>query len=220
MIRLVIALALLLGVAFAAPDPVRESKHSAVSIAQQDGTRYCSGAVVNLPQGPRIVSAGHCAVEVGQRVYVQDIQGNQYLARVEEMHFDWPEDYAVIRSVAQWLLPALEVGGPMTIGDTYYSWASPHGYELLFFRGMYAGTIMPNESGDGLDPTGMPFLAIDGAGGSSGSIILDSRGRAVAIHVGGMLGNIIPPEGFNPPRWVRIPVRGGLLAPLPRGDNT
>ena len=213
LVSLAVALATL---ANAAPEVVRDARHSAVSLttapSDVDGRRYCSGAVVQLEQGPRVITAGHCVSEAGERVYLRDIRGNFYTATVESMEFDWPEDYAVLTSAAQWLLPALEVGGPMVIGDTYYSWASPHGYKLLFFRGMYAGITMPNfdQRGGDLSTTGMPWLAIDGAGGSSGSVVLDSEGRAVAIHVGG-LGTRAAPPGYN----VSIPLRGGLLAPLP-----
>ena len=202
--RVIAALALITMLALTAghgQQPPAHVMESAVTILRQNGAgesaHGCSGAVVALPQGNRVISAGHCTGNE-YRYYARDVSGTTYTLRLEEAVTNLPHgDYAIFKSVAAHLLPALEVGEPPRLGDTVYTVSDPLDYGLLFFVGRYAGTFNPPAGHAKENWRGSMVMDLSGARGSSGSIVVNQQGQAIGIlsgqfivHPGqGMLGH-------------------------------
>ena len=166
-----------------APNPVVSARQSVVSIVKPtpDGwRRVCSGAIVLLQEGPRVVTAGHCVTNAS--VAVQDIDGRVWPAGVERHEFNptiGERDYAVLTTPLQYLVPGIRKAlEPPAWGADLFAWSSPLGIAPILMGGMYAGRVLTGRS----EPfDGMMLVTMNGDHGSSGSVILDARGRAVGI---------------------------------------
>ena len=187
----------------ALPAPIAEDASSSVRIFAQasSGVRaVCSGAVVALAEGPRVVSAGHCVEpELEAPFFAEDLNGNRYLLRLERSAYEWPtKDYAVFRSVAAYVLPALPVAETVEVGDRAYVFTAPLGLKMFYSEGYVSGQLFDSPGG-AID--GMWLVSLNSDGGSSGSIIINAKGEALGILVG----------GFSP----QIKLDGAIMAPLP-----
>lgn len=151
------------------------------SKAHNNFIRYCSGAIVTLPEGNRVVTAGHC-VEAQEEFFVRDYDGNIYPATLERNEFNRKQsitDYAVLRSVAAHVLPSIKIAtSPPAIGDTLCAWISPLGLAPVLSCGMYAGIT---ESSEGFAGDGMMLVVMSIDHGASGGVLLNERGEAVGI---------------------------------------
>lgn len=213
-----VALLAVAGVAAAAealPAAVVAARDSAVRILALTPTGVrpiCSGSVVALPEGPRVVSAGHCVDDAPEGRYLAlDARGYRYVLTLERFVMAWPHaDYAVFRSAAAHLLPALPLaplraparGEPerCEVGEALYVWTAPLGLGLFLSHGYVAGVMDDYHTDDVID--GMVLVALNADKGSSGSVIVNARGEAVGILVG----------GFSP----QSKLAGALMVPLPR----
>lgn len=146
---------------------------------------YCSGAVVDRVG----VTAGHCVddLEPGDRVYVRDADGRVYNARLEESCFEWPRcDHALLSGAFTYLLENHRLGTRPEIGELVQYTGGPYAAGLFRFTGTYVGPFWDDPGMDRVH--GLPLFNITAAPGSSGSIILNRMGDAVAILVGGAAG--------------------------------
>lgn len=213
---------LCIGSAFSqAPQAVLNVRPSAVQIlltkADDKGvvsTRaICTGTSVLLPEGRRILTAGHCVLPenagdktfVGGTFSILDYKGRVWPMKVERAELDWPRnDYAVVHSIAQYVLPPLKVAKVAPkIGDDVFSWSGPMGLDPMLFHGEMSGQLhVPyDEAGEGR-VGGMWYssnLAV--APGASGSSVLNSSGEVTGILVG----------GFSP----SVKLAGAFFAPTP-----
>ena len=168
-----------------APEAVLDARDATIMLGAYDAdgvfSRYCSGAFVE----GRVVTAGHC-VEGRAEVLIETVDHYVYRARVVRAVKAWPAvDYAVLRvDIAPGLYPSLEVGDGMVPGENLYAWSGPWGLGTLLLEGTYAGRISDDQSVPN-EIRGMHYATMNGAGGSSGSIILNEDGQAEAILVGG-----------------------------------
>ncbi len=205
-----LALALPTNATARVPAAVLSTRASAVQIiARSEGAfrAMCSGAVVRLERGPRIISAGHCVEEAPLGNYwALDAQGRLWTLGLEEWAFKWPKaDHAVFRSVAASFLPALN-GAPRTceVGEDVFAWSGPLGLGLMLFRGEVSGRLsVPYDAEGEAALGGMVYSSnflIDG--GASGSVVMNEAGEAVAIVAG----------GWRP----EVKLSGAFFAPLPR----
>lgn len=170
------------------PTPVLDALPSAVNLAVADseGTYYnvCSGSVVNLPEGPRIVTAGHC-IRDDMPLYARDAEGHYYTTHVERYELDRDHaitDWAVLRSTYQYLATPLEIADtPLSTGESVYVWSGPKGLNLKLFTGYVSGFF------DGpIDAIrDMPYVTMNSDKGASGSIVLNANGEATGILTNG-----------------------------------
>lgn len=213
--RLLLAL-FLSGTALGTPAAVLSARQSAVQILLADGGKQnavCSGAVINLPEGPRIVTAGHCALEpglIGGTFAALDAQGHIWPIRLERAEQSWPEqDYAVFSSALQYTIPALKISGrSYEIGQDVYSWSGPSGLNLMLFHGEVTGQLhTPTDPAGEAKIGGMWYSAsLLITGGASGSSVLDEDGDVMGLLVG----------GFD----TKTKLGGAFFTPLPPpGDN-
>lgn len=204
-----------------APDAVLGLRPSAVQIlltkADEKGhvsTRaICTGTAVNLPEGPRILTAGHCTLPENDKdttfdhatLSLLDYRGHVWPMRLERAELDWPRnDYAVFRSAAAYMLPALKVAKTQPkIGDDVYSWSGPMGLALMLFHGEMSGALhTPYDEESEARVGGMTFSSnLMVAGGASGSAVLNPQGEVTGILVGGF--------------GVAVKLSGAFFAPLP-----
>ena len=209
--RLLLLALCLSGTALGTPAAVLSARQSAVQILwAKKGKQHaiCSGAVISLPEGPRVVTAGHCALEpelIGGTFAALDAQGHIWPLRLERAAFQWPQrDYAVFNSAAEYLLPALKVSSrAYVIGSDCYSWSGPAGLNIMLFHGEVTGQLHTptdpvGEAADG----GMWYSAsLLITGGASGSSVLDENGDVLGLLVG----------GFD----LKTKLGGAFFAPLP-----
>jgi len=166
----------------------------------------CSGAVVRLERGARVVSAGHCVDGREKLAYsALDYQGKMHDLTLEQFEMNWPkQDYAIFASAATDTLPALNVAAEHPgIGQDVYSWSGPMGLGLMLFHGEVSGQLSTPHDPGGDEIAGMWYssnLLTDQ--GASGSVVLNDKGEAVSILVG----------GFN----TEIKLAGAFFAPLPK----
>ena len=213
-LALIVACGLLLGFT-SVPRSVFDARSAAVNVAViVDGniTNICSGSVVELERGPRIVSAGHCVAdhfsgeEIDRQYVLVDTEGNLYPATVEEFLFD-PEvgndDYAIFRSSFQYLADAIPLADePLQTGDDVFAWSGPLGVDVILLRGYVSGRLQV-EGGDVIN--GQWFVSMNSDGGSSGSVILNAEGEAVGVLV----------RGWN----TKVKLYGAILSELPDRRN-
>lgn len=206
-----------------APQVVLGLRGSVVQIleTQTDGgiasTRaICTGTVVALPEGRRILTAGHCVLEAdGDKALaigalsLLDDKGRVWPMTLERAVLDWPRnDYAVFRSVAQYVLPALKVAKVApSIGDDVFSWSGPLGLAPMLFHGEVSGQLHAPYDGNAESRVGGMLFSSNlmVAPGASGSAVLNSRGEVTSILVG----------GFSP----SVKLAGAFFANLPPAIN-
>lgn len=166
----------------------------------------CSGSVVRLERGARILSAGHC-VDGREKTEFSalDYQGKMHDLTLEQFEMNWPkQDYAIFTSEATQTLPALNVAKVApAIGDDVFSWSGPMGLGLMLFRGEISGQLSTPHDPSGDEIAGMVYSAnLLTAPGASGSVVLDRDGNAVYLLVGG---------------WsVDTKLNGSFFSPLPK----
>ena len=159
------------------------------------GTRaICTGTVVALPEGRRILTAGHCVLGADGKkssgtLSLLDDKGRVWPMKLERAELDWPRnDYAVFGSIAQYVLPALKVAkvAPQ-IGDDVFSWSGPLGLAPMLFHGEISGELhAPYDADAESRVAGMVFSSnLMVAPGASGSAVLNSQGEVTGILVGG-----------------------------------
>lgn len=195
----------LISVVLALPYAVWGAADSSVRVfaATDDGFRaVCSGAAVELPEGPRVVSAGHCVDEDGdtRAPYIaEDAVGRRYLLRLERFEKDWPRaDYAVFRSTAAYLLPTIKPARHVRVGEDAYVFTAPLGLKMFLSKGYVSGKLYESFGGE---VDGMYLVDLNSDGGSSGSIIVNRQGEALGILV----------AGFG----TEVKLGGAIMAPLP-----
>lgn len=214
---LLLALSTLLGSSEAlAPNPVLLARQSAVQIlmaVKGKQRAMCSGAVVMLKEGPRILTAGHCSqkTSAADKTFdhasfsLLDADGHVWPMRLERAEFHWPTaDYSVFASPAQYFLPALKVDrAPLQISEDVYSWSGPAGMNIMLFHGETTGVLhFPTDPTSEAAVGGMTYAAnLLTAPGASGSMVLNERGEATSILVG----------GFDP----KVKLAGSFFAPIP-----
>lgn len=201
---LALALTLLLPAASAAPPPYAASRASVVQILELvdgDVVGSCSGAVVALPRGPRVVSAGHCVEDNPGGTFVAiDASGARRPLTLEAFAHDGRKvDHAIFAAPPG--LPALRVASAfLRPGDALFLWASPQGLAPLLFTGIFAGELH-----DPADPDlevligGALYSTVNADVGASGAVVLNERGEAVAILVA------VPPGRLSGSVLVRLP---------------
>lgn len=168
-----------------APEGVLEARAAAVTLGDFDADgvfrRYCSGAIV----GTRIITAGHC-VEGTSGALVQFFDGYITRAKLLDAKYAWPtNDYGVLDMPAQLRsrYGSLERGNGLELGESVFAWSGPWGLGMLLLDGSYAGRLAMDDSVPE-SARGFMYATMNGAGGSSGSVILNERGQAEAILVG------------------------------------
>ncbi len=181
----------LLSVAAATPSAVLDARGSAVQIIARAEGKFrpiCSGAVVKLERGPRVLTAGHCLLPEAPTspLWALDHQGRLWTLGLEEWAHQWPKaDYAVYRSVATAFLPALNIAKPCQAGESVWAWAGPLGLGLMLFRGEVAGALSTPYDPEGeAQLGGMAYSTLPITRGASGGLALNERGEAVGIVVG------------------------------------
>lgn len=201
--------------ASAAPPRILNARASTVQlvkVAAGAWRAYCTAGVLRTPQGNRVITAGHCVDDPPpEGLFLRDHRGFIYPARIEHTEMlleDGPGgrgwvDYAVLRSSAQHVLPALEPAQRvMTPGDRVFAWSGPLGLEPLLMTGRFVGRFFFAGSGRG---NGLRVIDINGDGGSSGSLVMNERGRVVGIVS----------LGFT----TSVKLDGLLLVDLPPGNS-
>ncbi len=205
-----LCLALIPAAAARTPTAVLNTRPSAVQIITREGGAFravCSGAVVRLERGPRVLTAGHCVSEAPHASYwARDHQGRLWTLGLEEWAFTWPKaDHAVFRTVATSFLPALNVAPrACQVGEDVFSWSGPLGLGLMLFRGEVSGVLsVPYDAEGEAALGGMTYSAnLLTDGGASGSAVLNEAGEVTALLVG----------GWRP----EIKLAGAFFAKLPR----
>ena len=145
----------------------------------------CSGAVVDLGDRKRIVSAAHC-FQQGKRYYVRDHTGKVTPVQVERS--DTVKDHAVLTGVAAQTLPAIPIADePLKLGEVVFVWEAPISMNPIVGIGYYAG-----KGGSSDDPLAQAalgnrdYVVVNADVGASGSIVMNSEGEAVGILVAGL----------------------------------
>ena len=200
----------ILGEALAHENPSRVIESAVIIHYHRDGKLVptCSGANVALPQGNRIVTAGHCLLR-RTAYYAKDVRGNTYTLRLEAADRT-AHDYALFTSSAAYLLPALELAHlPAGIDDLVFMAAAPAALNLQLYRGYVTGYAHPlSELADNWQ--GALIVDIGAAQGSSGGVVTNERGEALGI----LSGTFEVPDGF-PPRHARLTFPGYFVVPMP-----
>lgn len=145
----------------------------------------CSGAVVDLGDKKRIVSAAHC-FEQGKRYYVRDHTGKVTPVQVERI--DTIKDHAILTGVAAQTLPAIPIADELLeIGEVVFVWEAPLSMNPILGIGYYAG-----KGGSSDDPLAQislgdrDYVVVNADVGASGSIVMNTDGEAVGILVSGL----------------------------------
>lgn len=198
--HLIVAIVGLVLLAAAAQDMsgVLDNSHAVQILEARTMHPICSGGIIR----GYVVSAGHCVSDNPTGVYLaRTTDGRLWPLRLVDYALAWPgADYALFRSPLAYLRRGYAIGSLEALrpGDAIYYWGSPLRIQTTYFAGYYSGRI---HDPDVPRIAGMALVIIAGDFGSSGSILLDSGGRAVGILVG----------GFS----AEVKLHGVLAVPLP-----
>lgn len=178
------AWALLLALA-GAPREVREARGAVYNLWVLDGgvmAVICTGTAIQTEEGPAFLTAGHCVADApNARYYISQAVDPDVLVRVRLRWWEfegieaWKEgDWAVFTLPDGWKGPTLPVcRGVPEPGEDVWAWTGPLGMLPILRAGMYSGELhFPDSPEDEEAVGGMPFVDIEGAGGSSGSGML------------------------------------------------
>ncbi len=178
------------GASNAFPAPFLEARASVFVLIQKNGITWdaiCTGAMVELKDGPRAVTAGHCVSDEPKAGYALiAADGKRWrVTGVEDFVNAWPADYAILRSEAEGELPALSVApSDPQLGEELYVWDGPLGMTPFPMRGDYLGLISHTFSRDRGPHEGMRLVNFNADRGASGSIVMNENAEAVGILVG------------------------------------
>jgi S1-C subfamily serine protease len=179
------------------PRAVRRAAASVFSLSA-GGHTICTAFAVGTHEGPRLMSAGHCAEGMVQGEVVTAFNAEsdaRYEAALESAVYEWPRaDYSVFRFVGALPPAALRESGRMPApGDPVYTVAGPLGFSPVIADGLFQGRVICTD-----DPRcqeeigGLYFATVTGDHGASGAPVLDSKGRVFGIFVGGFDGVKLP----------------------------
>ena len=192
-----------------APKAVVDAKASLVSLWVEEGKKLvftCSAGVVNLNGKPRVVTAAHCIEDVAKMYRVRTNDGKFHpVLQLEAIEAEEPQDYAVLRSTAVYVTPALKVAPEnLAQGDEVFVWHHALGFQALYSSGIFQGVIESLDGDDFFQPVWkMLKTTLEVGPGASGSIVLNERGEAV-----GIVSRRLPAERYG--------MMGSILSPMPR----
>lgn len=208
------------------PSLAETIKKSSVTIISEDsvGNReaVCSGAVVNMSTGPKILTAAHC-YSADRRYFAKDKDGQLWPLSIEGINDKLPYDYMILNSPATLVLPAIPLADEMPLpGDIVLSWISPIGLNPILSVGAVSGRIeeavipppaqtanKPGTAAGGkseMDALNNRWLAdMIADTGASGAIVVNDSGEAVGMVI----------AGFTP----LIKLDGAIIAPIPGGPS-
>ena len=172
-----------------ASEIISERRDSAVQILveQKPGFYFpvCTGAVVELGDKKRIISAAHC-FEQGKRYYVRDHSGKITPVQIEQLNTI--KDHAVLTGVAAQTLPAIPIAAePLELGEVVFVWEAPISMDPIVGIGYYAGK--GSSSDDPLAHAALgnrDYVVVNADVGASGSVVMNAQGEAVGILVAGL----------------------------------
>ena len=207
------------------PSLAETIKKSSVTIISEDslGNReaMCSGAVVGMEKGPKILTAAHC-YSPDRRYFAKDKDGQLWPLSIEGINDELPYDYMTLNSPATLVLPAIPIADKMPLpGEVVLSWISPIGLNPILSVGAVSGKIeeavipatepKANKPGPANGKSELSELQdrwladMIADTGASGAIVVNDSGEAVGMII----------AGFTP--FVKLD--GAIIAPIPEGPN-
>jgi len=156
---------------------ILEGTASGVAIASRNGTTYvltadhfCSPSEFSFFTQDLIKEG---KVSVSSDIWVTDDKGTMFLAEI--VYNDAKKDLCLLETAAK-IKTNMKIATFMPeVGDTIYAISAPYGIRergvSLHFDGIFSGC----------DVADMCYYTIPAAGGSSGSLVFDSKGRIVGM---------------------------------------